>query len=158
MHFSKLSLLSLAALTPLASAVGKAIITNRCDFDVYVTDVGSTAGNAQKIAAGKSFSEPFRRDPKTGGIALKLTRDQDGLYTGDPQLNFAYALNGGGRLFYDLSAVFGDPFPGEIIKVQSSDGNCPKICWPNGEYPGGNQTHDCDDDANETLVLCAAKC
>lgn len=80
--------------------------------------------------------EPFRRDSQTGGIAIKLTRTQDGLFNGEPEQVFAYSLDGT-QVWYDLSSVFGDPFAGHRVEVTSETGGT--ISWPTGTHPGGSQ-------------------
>jgi hypothetical protein len=156
MHFSTL-IVSIAALAPLASAVGNAVVTNHCNFPVYLWSVGGSVGPQQTIAAGASYSEPLHHDPASGGIALKITTVANGLYNGSPQTNFAYTLDPG-TVWYDLSDVFGDPFSGKTMVVRPSDTQCSKICWPQGVNPGGSQTKNCNSASSITLNLCAAKC
>ncbi|KAJ5182426.1 hypothetical protein N7492_000042 [Penicillium capsulatum] len=148
---------SVAALAPLASAAGHAIIKNNCDHTVYAWSVGSSVGPAQTIESGKSYTEQLRHDPVSGGISLKITKEADGLYTGKPQTNFAYTLDSE-RVWYDLSDVFGDPFSGKSLLVKPSVVSCPNICWAEGVSPGGSQTKDCESSADITLNLCADKC
>lgn len=78
---------------------------------------------------------------------------EDGLYDGSPQTNFALSLKDG-RIWYDLSDVFGDAFKGESVIAAPSDDSCPSIEWEDGVPPGENQTRDCEEDANVTLSLC----
>ncbi|KAA8642868.1 hypothetical protein EYZ11_010722 [Aspergillus tanneri] len=156
MHLSNF-LVTLAALAPLASATGKAIVKNNCKDPVYLWSVGGSVGPKQTIKPGESYSEVFRRDPASGGISLKITTGENGLYDGSPQMNFAYTLDGN-RVWYDLSDVFGDPFAGTTASVKPSDGSCRSICWANGVSPGGSQVKDCQANSDETLTLCANGC
>jgi hypothetical protein len=80
--------------------------------------------------------EPLRRDDKTGGVALKITKGPDGLFNGEAQQVFSYSLDGE-QVWYDLSAVFGAPFAGQRVEVTSNTGG--PIVWPNGTHPGGSQ-------------------
>lgn len=157
MHFSTALIATVAALVPMASAVGNAIVKNNCAAPVYLWSVGSSVGARQKIAPGKQYSEVLRHDPVSGGIALKITRGENGLYDGSPQTNFAYTLDGS-QVWYDLSDVFGDPFSGKGLKVDPSLQSCSDICWAGGVSPGGSQVHDCTSTSSITLTLCAAKC
>jgi len=157
MHFSIAVIASVAALVPLASAVGKAVVKNNCKAPVYLWSVGSSVGPRQTIAAGSSYSETLHHDPVSGGIALKITRTANGLYDGSPQTNFAYTLDGS-QTWYDLSDVFGDPFSGKGLAVDPSVTSCPDICWSGGVSPGGSQVHDCTSTSDITLTLCATKC
>ena len=66
--------------------------------------------------AGGIYWESMRRDENSGGIAIKVTKTADGLYSGAPQQVFAYNLDGA-TVWYDLSTVFGDPFAGYRLEV-----------------------------------------
>lgn len=89
--------------------------------------------------------EPLYHDAKTGGVALKITRTAGGLYSGDPQQVFAYNLDGS-LVWYDLSAVFGEPFLGQRIEVTSTTGA--PIIWKSGTNPGGSQVKSAPNDEN----------
>jgi hypothetical protein len=78
----------------------------------------------------------MRRDEKSGGIAIKMTKTADGLYSGAPQQVWAYNLDGA-TVWYDLSTVFGHPFAGSHLGVTGDNGGV--IVWPNGTHPGGSQ-------------------
>ncbi|GIK00818.1 hypothetical protein Aspvir_004847 [Aspergillus viridinutans] len=156
MHFTT-PLLSLAALIPLASAVGNAVVTNNCAAPVYLWSVGGSVGPKQTIQPGQSYSEALHHDPASGGIALKITRTDNGLYDGSPQLNYAYTLDGQ-TVWYDMSDVFGDPFSGSAVVVKPATATCPAICWANGVPPGGSQVKNCGADGDIVLTLCAQSC
>ncbi|KAM3527716.1 hypothetical protein MY4038_006220 [Beauveria bassiana] len=149
--------LTLVALAGLATATdpGRARVINKCGFDVTLWSVGSEISAPHTLAArGGKYSEQYTRDPKTGGRALKITREPDGLFKGKPQTNFAYTLDPG-QLWYDLSDVFGDPFAGNRIQVVPSNSNCQSIVWPNGVPPAGSQVKTCTRESDTTLTLCA---
>ncbi|KAK2764897.1 hypothetical protein FQN54_008594 [Arachnomyces sp. PD_36] len=153
MHFSTLTLASLLSLTPLALAVGSANVENGCDKPIYLWSVDSSVGDQQTIEPGQSYTEEYHRDQVTGGITLKVTRVENGLYNGSPQTNFALSLEGG-RIWYDLSDVFGDAFKGEEVIVTPSDEECRTIEWKDGVPPEGSQVRDCQENSNVTLSLC----
>jgi len=149
----------LAAATPIA-ALGKATVVNNCAAEVSVWSVGSDVVAAGPLAAGGgTYAEPFARDPATGGRALKVTSARDGLYTGAPQLVFAYTLDAGGSgsgaVWYDLSTVFGDGFKGSKVVVASRQATCPAIVWETGVSPGGSQVKVCTAEQDVVLTLCA---
>ncbi|GKT40475.1 antigenic thaumatin-like protein ARB_01932 [Colletotrichum spaethianum] len=144
----------LAAATPIA-ALGKAIVVNNCIAEVSVWSVGGSVLAAGPLAPnGGSYAETFSRDPATGGRALKVTSARDGLYTGAPQLVFAYNLDNSG-VWYDLSTVFGDGFKGSKVVVASREASCPAIVWEGGVSPGGSQVKVCTADQDVVLTLCA---
>ncbi|KAK2059042.1 Bys1 family protein [Colletotrichum caudatum] len=148
----------LAAATPIA-ALGKATVVNKCATEVSLWSVGSDVRAAGPLAAGGgTYAETFARDPATGGRALKITSARDGLYTGAPQLVFAYTLDaagGGGSIWYDLSTVFGDGFKGSKLVVASRLATCPAIVWEAGVSPGGSQVKVCTAEQDVVLTLCA---
>lgn len=155
MRFSLAALSALAALTPLAAAVGSAIVENQCADPVYLWSVGSQMSERHKIECGDVYSEDIHRDPVSGGISIKITTTEDGLFNGSPQLNFAYTLTGdGARVFYDLSNVFGNAFEGDALIVEPSKSGCGVIDWPNGVSPGGSQVKDCASSSDVRLTLC----
>ncbi|KAJ5220607.1 uncharacterized protein N7469_009494 [Penicillium citrinum] len=142
MHFTSAAVAVLAVLAPVASAVGNAKVVNKCNFPVYLWSVG-----------GSFYTMTLLR----GGIAIKITTVQNGLYNGSPQTNFAYTLDGQ-NVWYDLSDVFGDPFSGHAIGVKPSL-NCPKICWPKGvATSGASQVKVCNANSDVTLTLCGGSC
>ncbi|UNI18466.1 hypothetical protein JDV02_004734 [Purpureocillium takamizusanense] len=152
--FNKLSLLAVgAALAQLTSAVGYARVKNNCPFDVTAWSVGTDISPAHTLRHGESYGEPFTRDPKTGGRAIKVTIQPDGLWTGKPQTIYAYNLDGN-TIWYDLSDVFGDAFTGHKIKLASSNKDCPAIVWEDGVPPAGSQVKNCGADWDVTLTLC----
>jgi hypothetical protein len=145
---------TLAVLSP-ALAVGKAKVTNYCANPVYLWSVGGSIGPKQTIASGGTYSETYRRDPQSGGIALKITRVNDGLFQPNvPQTIYSYTLDND-KIWYDLSAVFGDAFAGSRLEVKPSDPNCQSIIWADGRPPAGSQVKVCGSGANVTLTLCA---
>ncbi|OCK83455.1 hypothetical protein K432DRAFT_379464 [Lepidopterella palustris CBS 459.81] len=153
MHIQSFALAFLATITPLAYAVGSAIVFNNCECNVYLWSVGSAVGPSQTLTPGQSYSEYFHLDPVSGGIALKVTLAQNGLYTGAPETIFAYRLDGTG-VWYDLSDVFGDGFAGEAVTILPSIKGCSAIEWADGIPPSGSQVNVCGASTNLTLVLC----
>ena len=137
------------------AGVGKARVINRCAEPVYVWSVGATISAPVKLAAGHgNYTETLHSDPKTGGIAIKITRTANGLYDGSPQTIFAYNL-ADDKLWYDLSDVFGNPFAGRKLAVVSTDSSCPSILWPTGLPPGPSQVKVCPSTKKDiVLTLC----
>ncbi|PYH48496.1 putative BYS1 domain protein [Aspergillus saccharolyticus JOP 1030-1] len=134
-------------LSPPHPHAGNAIVTNNCNTPIYLWSVGGSVDPRQTIQPGVSYSEALHYDPASGGVALKITKTPNGLFDGNPQLDFAYILDGS-KTWYDLSLVFGDAFSGQRLKVQPTYASCPSICWPNGVNPGGH----------EVLTVCAQGC
>jgi hypothetical protein len=135
-------------------ALGNAVILNSSPHTIYAWSVGAAISARQIIVPGTSllhtplispfiltnptgglYLEPLHSDPRSGGIALKLTTTPDGLLDGSPQQIFAYNVDGD-KVWYDLSSVFGEPFKGSRIEVTSSTGEA--IVWDKGVDIGGN--------------------
>lgn len=153
MHFSTIALTATAALTPLVSALGSAIVHNNCPQPVYVWSVSSTIGPEFTVNQGAEYSEVFHADPSSGGIAIKITRTENGLYDGSAQTIFAYDLDGS-NVWYDLSDVFGDAFSGNSVAITPTDTSCGVIDWTNGIPPAGSQVKVCEAETNLKLTLC----
>ncbi|KAI4605966.1 hypothetical protein J4E83_010392 [Alternaria metachromatica] len=132
----RLIILSLLALIASVRAAGIAVVLNNSPDPIYVWSVGGTVGPRHDIKAGGIYWEEMHHDDKSGGIAIKMTKEADGLNSGAPQQVWAYNLDGG-TVWYDLSTVFGAPFAGSRLDVTGDNGG--SIVWPNGIHPGGNQ-------------------
>lgn len=161
MHLTTVTLASLAALTPMVNALGSAVVYNKCDFPVYLWSVGSSISDTKTLVANDGgYSELYRTDDTTGGIALKMTLEEDGLTTGKPETIFSYALNDGeSKVYYDLSDVFGDPFSGHTLSVTPAEESCNSICWNGGISASfASNTEACTQDSSVTLTLCADSC
>lgn len=156
MKLSYLPLLGLP-LAQTALAVGNAIVQNNCEDPIYLWSVGGSVGQQIKIAPGDGYAEAFRHDAASGGVSLKITRNEDGLYDGSAQMNYAYTLDGD-NVWYDLSDVFGDPFQGHAVGIDANNEGCPGICWPNGVSTGGSQVNVCGADGDVVLTVCKKGC
>jgi hypothetical protein len=85
---------TIGASQPPASSIGCARVRNGCPFPVYLWSVPSgTEGPFILENRTVEYSERFRRDPRTPGISLKLSRTEDGLSKNDPHTIFAYTLD-----------------------------------------------------------------
>lgn len=131
------------------TTAGTAIIQNACAYPLYLWTVGSQISPQHTIAPSHQHREPYRHDPLSGGIAMKVTTQPDGLFSGKPQTIFAYNLNRHeSRVWYDISDVFGDPFEGSSVQVQPAT---PEVHWTDGVPPRGSQVRVVD--AREDLKV-----
>ncbi|KAJ5773326.1 hypothetical protein N7457_008222 [Penicillium paradoxum] len=138
--------------------LGHAIVQNNCDFPVYLWSVASTVQPVRTLLPNDDYSELFRKNPDTGGIAIKISTDRNGLYNSSPQMVFAYNLSfsqEGGRneerVWYDLSDVYGDPFVGYPVDLTPSE---PLISWKDGVPPAGSQVRVIASSTDLVLSLC----
>ncbi|OJJ50213.1 hypothetical protein ASPZODRAFT_57863 [Penicilliopsis zonata CBS 506.65] len=130
--------------------VGSAIVINQCFSPVYLWSVDALVSPQQTLFPGDNYTETFRRDQKTGGVAIKITTVPDGLYESAPQTVFAYNLVDS-CVWYDLSDVFGDPFSGEVVEILPAN---PAIYWGNGVPPAGSQVRTRPAEEDIILFLC----
>ncbi|KAL4947522.1 hypothetical protein BDW69DRAFT_190127 [Aspergillus filifer] len=132
--------------------LGHAVVVNNCQMAIYVWSVGQSISGQSIIQPGDGYAEVYRRDPKTGGVAIKITTVPDGLYTSAPQTVFAYNLVDN-MVWYDLSDLFGDPFEGDSVSLLPSE---PAIRWEEGVPPSGSQVRVLQADNDLVLNLCIA--
>jgi hypothetical protein len=110
------------------------------------------------LTKDQSYSETFRRDPVSGGIAIKITPQDDGIFKPNvSQTIFAYNLDGG-HIWYDMSDVFGDGFSGRRMTVKPSDTTCQPIQFWYGIPPGGSQVKNCQAETDLELTFCTGHC
>lgn len=134
------------------TTTGAAIIQNSCAYPLYLWSVGSTISPQRTLPAYHAHREPYRHDAQSGGVALKITTQPNGLFTGKPQTIFAYNLNANvSRVWYDLSDVFGDPFEGSQVQVEPAE---PEIRWLDGVPPKGSQVRVVDAKEDLRVTFC----
>ncbi|KAJ5616812.1 hypothetical protein N7537_001926 [Penicillium hordei] len=144
--------------SPTHRDLGHAIVHNNCKFPVYLWSVASSVLPKQTLLPNNKYSEVFRENTDTGGIAIKISTDRDGLYTSAPQMIFAYNLSSTkerglrqDKVWYDLSDVFGDPLEGYSVNLTPAE---PLISWKDGVPPAGSQVRAVDASTDLVLSLC----
>ncbi|KAJ5216169.1 Antigenic thaumatin-like protein [Penicillium cinerascens] len=130
--------------------LGRAVVVNHCNVPIYIWSVGSTVGPQQTIPSYGRFSEIYRHDKESGGIALKISTMHDGLYSNSPMTVFAYNI-ADSKVWYDISDVFGDPFSGHHVVLRPAE---PEIFWQNGIPPSGSMVRAQEDSVDLTLTVC----
>ncbi|KAJ5380963.1 Antigenic thaumatin-like protein [Penicillium cataractarum] len=130
--------------------IGRAIIDNHCKIPIYIWSVGTVTRDPATVLPGNRYGETFREDHETGGIAIKISTDENGLYNSAPLTVFAYNINGQ-NVWYDLSDVFGDPFKGYPVALSPAE---PPIQWAGGIPPAGSQVRVQDLSEDLVLTLC----
>lgn len=132
------------------SLAGNSNVKNNCPYDVSLWSVDSNGpGSETRLARnGGWWSQPYR-SVNNQGIAIKITRDVNGIYeAGEPQLIESYALSGG-AVWYDLNVVMGDPgIPVTVKPSAYQGGNCHDAYVRQGN---GN----CNSGVDLTMYLCS---
>lgn len=146
--------LTLTALAACVNAAGRAIVTNHCTDPIYLWSVGNSISDQNIIYPESSYSEPFRTDPRSGGIALKISPIEGGISKPNvSQTIFAYNLDVN-QVWYDMSDIFGDGFSGKSLTLKPTDATCESIVWASGEPPAGSQIKVCGAETDLELTFC----
>jgi hypothetical protein len=130
--------------------LGQAVIVNHCKVPIYIWSVGSNVRPQATIFPFGRYAETYRHDKESGGVALKISAVHDGLYSSSPMTVFAYNL-ASGRVWYDLSDLFGDPFSGHPVVLQPSE---PEIFWQDGIPPSGSMVRVQNASVDLILTVC----
>ena len=139
-------------------ARGRAIVTNECPEPIYLWSVGDKISPQYTVAPSTSYSETFTHDPVSGGIAIKISPVDGGIFKPNvSQTIFAYNLDGE-KVWYDMSDIFGDGFAGRTMTLKPSEPTCPESVWGAGKQPAGSTVRLCGADGNLELTFCTGKC
>lgn len=130
--------------------LGRATVINRCSMPLYLWSVGSTVQPEVLVRPYGRYYETFHKDTNTGGIAIKISNQENGLYVNAPMTVFAYTLSNN-TLWYDLSDVFGHPFSGYPVHLQPAT---PEIYWVDGIPPAGSEVRKGSASMDLVLTLC----
>lgn len=149
------------AAIPAVSALGQAVVENKCDFPVYLWSVSDQVNPMQTLDANSgNYSESYRTNADGGGISIKISRDQ----SQDTVTQFEYTLTN--TLWYDVSNINGYPFQDWGLTLVPSEDGCPNVLCAAGvaacsdayNVPTDNHaTSACSTEANTVLVLCSGQ-
>jgi hypothetical protein len=150
-------ILILATLVALTQA--RAIVTNHCPYDVYISSVpqvlSSSLADNLLVKPHGQYQEPWRHGSAAmPGIAIKVSPLADGVYKHVDELDFAYTIDPGNKakVWVDLSvahpsSVQGMPFQGNLTFHACNGVHTVKDVLPYG----------CDATDDVELVLCDTK-
>lgn len=141
--------LALSALVALGHS--KAIVTNNCRRDVYIWSVPEKAdlANNLSISPGKRYEEPWRPGTSVApGIAIKISTEYDGIYTGKSEINFQYDVDASDstKIWIDLATVRGHDFDTATLNTCHGAFKSPNV--PTGM---------CSSTDDVELVLCGSE-
>ncbi|KAF3396238.1 Antigenic thaumatin-like protein [Penicillium rolfsii] len=136
---------------------GNAIVPNASTDPVYLWSIGSPARERQTVKSSSKDTNTERDDKVLGGIAIKITRTENGLYNGSLQTHFHYALTN--HLDYGLLDVFDNPFSRSTRVVHPFIDTCNSICW-GGSFraTATSQTEACGTGADTVVTLRTESC
>jgi hypothetical protein len=140
--------LALGALVALGYS--KAIVTNNCRKDVYIWSVPEKAdlANNLSISPGKRYEEPWRPGTAiTPGVAIKVTTEPDGIYTGKSEINFQYDIDpwDSTKIWIDLATIHGNDFDTATLNTCHGGFKGPSVA-----------TTQCSSTDDIELVLCGS--
>lgn len=138
---------TITALVALSQA--KAFITNQCPQSVYVWSVPTNGTANVELSPNGRYEEPWRYGSKEHpGIALKISTEPNGIYTGKDEINFAYSIDPHNpkHIWVDLSPVRGSTFKSNVTF------HTPKHMFTSADV----HTSRCQSNDNIELVLCGS--
>lgn len=99
----KTILLATALQAGLATALGNAVVSNRCNYDIWLwsVDQGYSSGPIH-VPARTKYSEPIRSACNGCGSSLKISKTDQ--LVGGQQTQFEYSI-ADGNIWYDISFV-----------------------------------------------------
>ncbi|GAP83028.1 putative 16 kDa allergen [Rosellinia necatrix] len=144
-----------AALVASGVSAQKAIVNNNCKTSIYVQSFpfdGSAAGPLTTVAAGKSFSEDFRKSGSTVKIATTKTLTSPLFFGYSFSANPDYA-------YYEFSSEWGNPFASSHNILTPGDGCMVFDCAANQKdcysTPASKKVFGCPQPVDLTATLCA---
>ena len=117
------------------ATVGSAVVSNRCNFNVFLRSVGSSVGPEVTIAPGKTYSEQFHLSGSGSGISIKVDKSGDPTGSGAGNIaQFEYTL-ASNLVYYDLSLINGDPFVANRQAIVPADASCHQVVCNANQQP-----------------------
>jgi len=162
MYANLVTVTALLAAATSVHAFGKAIVKSQCSYPVYLWSVSDTVGEMKTLQTGEQYSEEYRSNPNGGGISIKLSSVDNGLFSGAAITQFEYTLDT--TIWYDISNVNGYPFVAQGLTLVPSESSCPSVVCAAGvqlcssvyNIPTDDfATADCACTADTVLVLCS---
>jgi hypothetical protein len=137
---SKFIVLGTVLQAGLAAALGNAIVSNRCSYDIWLWSVDQGYSSQPiHVPARTKYSEPFRSACNGCGTSLKISKTNQ--LVGGQQTQFEYSIKDG-NIWYDISFV--DCAKGESasdcpghdqgLAMDSPEQACKKINCAAGSY------------------------
>ncbi|KAF2464563.1 uncharacterized protein BDR25DRAFT_296495 [Lindgomyces ingoldianus] len=122
------------------AALGTAIVSNRCDHDIWLWSVDERTNKGPiKIPKRSKYSEPMRNPCNGCGISLKISNSNQ--LQGGKQTQFEYAI-ANNQIYYDISFVDcakgnnADNCPGHAhgLRIDSPQKSCGVLNCASGAY------------------------
>lgn len=150
--------LAFLASTAVAASVGNAVVTNACDYDVYIYNTPAAGGGYTEIdevlSPNGSYSQTWTELSNGDGWSIKLSQSTDMTTI----MQYEYTFHDDGIIWYDLSDVNGNPWDGnwEITASSESSTCSPKQQAYRYATDDAYGMQACPQDSVITVTLCSA--
>ncbi|KAK5175193.1 uncharacterized protein LTR77_000330 [Saxophila tyrrhenica] len=150
--------LTSAALFAAAQAIGDAIVVNKCSYDVYMSNTPAMGGGYSNIdktlSSGATYSQTYTELSNGNGWSIKLSKEENAFQTNI--LQYEYTFHNDGTIWYDLSAVDGNPWDANW-EITASKGCSPRQAAYRYATDDAYGMQSCGDDATITVTLCSGE-
>jgi len=139
-----------------ALAAGNAIVVNSCSYDVHLANTPASGGGYsaidQVLSSGGSYEQQWTELSNTMGWSIKLSKSD----SMDNILQYEYTFHNDGTIWYDLSAVNGNPWDSDY-EITATSGCTPRQAAYRYSTDDAFGMQDCPDSATITVTLCTGK-
>lgn len=155
----KSTIISVAALVAAVAAdsIGSAIVVNKCNYDVYLYNTPSAGGGYSEIdkvlSTDDTYSQQYVELTNGNGWSIKLSNSTDL----SDILQYEYTFHDDGTIWYDLSAVNGNPWDSNW-EITADVSTCvPRQAAYRYATDDAYGMQSCPDDATITVTLCSGE-
>lgn len=150
---------ALLAASAVAQSVGSAIVVNKCTYDVYMANTPAQNGGYDVIngvlSPDDTYTQQWTELGVDGGWSLKLSKDNS---FGNNILQYEYTFFNNGIIWYDLSAVDGNPWDGNWeISADDATTCSPRQAAYRYATDDAYGMQSCPSEATITVVLCSGE-
>ncbi|TKA57863.1 hypothetical protein B0A55_12512 [Friedmanniomyces simplex] len=147
------------ASSALAQSVGRAIVVNACEYEVYVCGVPAEGGGYTEIdktlSPNDTFTQQWTELSNSQGWSIKLSKDTALANI----MQYEYTFHNDGTIWYDLSDVNGNPWNSDWeITAESPSSTCtPKQQAYRYATDDAYGMQACPQDSVITVTLCSGE-
>jgi len=158
--YSIIASMALMASTVVAQSVGSAVVVNMCNYDVFLANVPAQGNGMDEtdltLSSGANYTTQWT-ELNVGGWSIKLSKDATNW--SDNILQYEYTFDNDGIIWYDLSAVNGNPWDKNWEVTAASEDS---VCTPKQQayrYATDDAygMQSCPQDAVITVTLCSGE-
>ncbi|GAB7362509.1 hypothetical protein MBLNU230_g2829t1 [Neophaeotheca triangularis] len=157
-------LASAALFAASAAAQGSAVVINKCNYDVFLANTpASTASNNggfdiihDTLSPNDVYTQQWTELDFDGGWSIKLSKNENSFH--DNILQYEYTFFNNDIIWYDLSAVNGNPWNGNWeISADDSEGCSPRQAAYRYATDDAYGMQSCPAESTITVVLCSGE-